>query len=64
MDNTIFGIQKNTLYFVLGLLLLITLGILSLHYYAYFSATKVGGLEGGIGAGFALFPSTSYEKLF
>lgn len=52
MDNQILGLNTNTFYSLVLLLLLIVLGIVSFHYYAYVSGKN--GLHAGTGFGFSI----------
>jgi hypothetical protein len=49
MSDTIFGFDTNTIIGFIAILLLITLGVVSFHYYAYIKSTK--GLRFGAGFG-------------
>lgn len=56
MDGKILGINPDTFYALLFLLLLIILGVVSFHYYVYVSGGGDAALRAGTGIGFTLLP--------
>ena len=63
MADKILGIDKDTFYAFLFILLLIILGIVSFHYYIYISGGDSAALRAGTGIGFALFPNKSMTQM-
>lgn len=56
MDNTILGMNSDSFYALVFLLLLVILGIVTFHYYVFVSTGKGSGLSAGTGLGFTLLP--------
>ncbi len=54
--DTILGFDKNTVYAVIIILILITLGVITFHYYAFVSAGNKSAFSAGFGTGFTLLP--------
>lgn len=46
--------QNSTIIFLMFIILLVVLGIVSFHYYAYVTTHR--NISAGIGAGFTIFP--------
>lgn len=61
-DNKILGINKNTFYVIILVLLLIILGIISFHYYGYVVGSPQSGLSAGTGVGVSLFGNPNYNN--
>jgi hypothetical protein len=62
MDSKILGINTDTFYALLFLVLLLILGIVSFHYYVFIKAGGHSALNAGIGAGFTLLPGMGHGK--
>jgi hypothetical protein len=56
MADTILGMNSNTVYAIIILLILIILGVVTFHYYAYISVGKKAALNTGAGFNFTLLP--------
>lgn len=54
--DTILGFDKNTVYAVIIILILITLGVITFHYYAFVSVGNKSAFNAGFGTGFTLLP--------
>lgn len=57
MSDTILGMNSDSFYALLFLLVLIILGIVSFHYYVYVSGGGNAALRAGTGIGFTLLPN-------
>ena len=63
MDSKILGINTDSFYALLFLLLLLILGIVSFHYYVYIKANDGRDvLRGGFGINMALLPGMGHGK--
>jgi len=62
MDRKILGMETDTFYALLFLLLLVILGIVSFHYYVYVSGGGKAALRAGTGIGFTLLPGRGSEE--
>lgn len=62
MDSKILGINSDTFYAMLFLVLLIILGIVSFHYYVYISGGGNAALRAGTGVGFTLLPGRNMNE--
>ena len=62
MDSKILGMNTDTFYALLFLVLLIILGIVSFHYYVYVSAGGNAALRAGTGVGFTLLPGRNMSE--
>ena len=49
--------DNSTLIFIMFILLLVILGVVSFHYYAYVSTNR--NISAGVGAGFTIFPDNN-----
>lgn len=59
MDSyRILGMSNESFYALLFILLLVILGIVSFHYYAYLSSGNGSALRAGAGIGFNLLPGS------
>lgn len=56
MDNKILGMNTDTFYALIFVVLLIILGVVSFHYYVYVSGGGGAALRAGTGVGFTLLP--------
>ena len=56
MDNTILGMNSDSFYALVFLLLLVILGIVTFHYYVYVSSGRGSALSAGTGLGFTILP--------
>lgn len=54
--DTILGMNAESFYTLLFVLLLIILGVVTFHYYAYLSSGNGSALRAGAGVGFNLLP--------
>lgn len=57
MDNKILGLDSNMVYAAIIVIMLIILGVITFHYYAFVSAGKNATFNAGAGAGFTLLPT-------
>lgn len=62
MDGKILGMNSDTFYALLFLLLLIILGVVSFHYFVYVSGGGNAALRAGTGIGFTLLPGKGREQ--
>lgn len=62
MDGQILGLNANTFYALIVLLVLVILGIVTFHYYAYLSAGRGSAFSAGAGLGFALLPQKEQRQ--
>lgn len=62
MESKILGINTDTFYALLFLLLLIILGVVSFHYYVYVSGGGDAALRAGTGVGFTLLPGRGGQE--
>lgn len=60
MDNKILGMNSDSFYALMFVLLLIILGVVSFHYYVYVSGGGGAALRAGTGVGFTLLPGRGY----
>jgi hypothetical protein len=60
MDNQILGFDRNVVYIVLILILLVSLGILSFHYYVFVSGKN--GIQASTGIGFSLLADDKQKQ--
>jgi hypothetical protein len=60
MSDTILGFDSNTVYAVIILLILIILGVITFHYYAFISAGNKSVLSAGFGTGFTFWPKKEH----
>ena len=56
MEGRILGLNTDSFYALLFLLLLIILGVVSFHYYVYVSGGNDAAFRAGTGVGFTLLP--------
>ncbi len=56
----ILGINADTFYALLFVIVLVILGIVSFHYYIYVSSGNGAALKAGTGVGFTLFPDARH----
>ena len=61
MDR-ILGMNTDTFYALLFLILLIILGVVSFHYYVYISGGGNAALRAGTGVGFTLLPGKGHRE--
>jgi hypothetical protein len=59
----ILGMNEDTFYALLFLILLIILGIVSFHYYIYISGGGKSALRAGTGVGFTLLPGKDRDNM-
>ena len=59
MDGKILGMDTNTFFSLLFLILLLILGLVTFQYYAYVSGGGNAALRAGTGANFAILPGYS-----
>lgn len=62
MDNKILGMNQDTFYALLFLIVLIILGVVSFHYYVYVSGGGNAALRAGTGIGFTLLPGKGGQE--
>jgi hypothetical protein len=62
MDGKILGMNNDTFYALLFLVLLIILGIVSFHYYVYVSGGGSAALRAGTGIGLTLLPGRGHDE--
>ena len=63
MDKKILGFDQNVVYTAIIILILVILGVITFHYYAFVSAGDKAALSGGFGAGFKFMPVYKKEHL-
>jgi len=56
MDTRILGMNADSFYALVFLLLLVILGVVSFHYYVYVASGKGSALTAATGLGFSLLP--------
>jgi hypothetical protein len=61
--SEILGFKANTVYAIIIVMILVILGIVSFHYYAFVSAGKTSAFSAGAGAGFTLYPYKEHMTL-
>ena len=62
MDGRILGLNPDSFYALMFLLLLIILGVVSFHYYIYVSGGNDAALRAGTGVGFTLLPNRGRQE--
>jgi len=60
----ILGLNADSFYALLFLILLIILGVVSFHYYVYVSGGGNAALRAGTGVGFTLLPGKGQQEHF
>lgn len=56
MDYRILGMNADSFYALIFLILLVILGVVSFHYYVYVASGKGSALSAGTGLGFSILP--------
>lgn len=63
MNNKILGFNQDAVYAAIIILILIILGVITFHYYAFVTAGDKSAFSAGFGAGFKLMPVHTKENL-
>lgn len=61
--SEILGLRSDVVYAIILILILIILGVITFHYYAFISSGNNSALSAGIGAGFTLLPYKAKEHM-